>query len=90
MTSLSGYYFFANAFQYPDTLGGEYRIASVRDLTTGFDSSQPDKRAKLPISETSQMITFQLENGTVLTLRTSGTEPKLKYYAEYCASPKQK
>lgn len=33
------------------------------------------------------MITFWLENGIVITLRTSGTEPKLKYYTEYCAKP---
>jgi len=33
------------------------------------------------------MITFWLENGVVITLRTSGTEPKLKYYTEFCASP---
>ena len=26
----------------------------------------------------------------VLTLRTSGTEPKLKYYTEYCAPPENK
>ncbi len=35
------------------------------------------------------MITFSLSNGVVLTARTSGTEPKLKYYAEYCARPEQ-
>lgn len=28
------------------------------------------------------MITFWFENGAVLTLRNSGTEPKLKYYLE--------
>ena len=38
----------------------------------------------------SQMITFWLECGVVLTLRTSGTEPKLKYYTEYCAPPENK
>ena len=35
------------------------------------------------------MITFTFENGVIATLRTSGTEPKLKYYAEYCAKPEQ-
>lgn len=33
------------------------------------------------------MITFTLHNGLVATLRTSGTEPKIKCYAEYCAAP---
>ena len=36
------------------------------------------------------MITFWLKCGVVLTLRTSGTEPKLKYYTEYCAPPDNK
>lgn len=35
------------------------------------------------------MITFSFENGAVTTLRTSGTEPKVKYYAEMCASPQE-
>lgn len=33
------------------------------------------------------MITFTLQNGVVATLRTSGTEPKIKYYTEFCAAP---
>ena len=28
--------------------------------------------------------------GVIATLRTSGTEPKLKYYAEYCGRPEEK
>lgn len=28
------------------------------------------------------MITFYFENGSIVTLRGSGTEPKLKYYTE--------
>ena len=73
---------------YPDTVcGGRLEVVGVRDLTTGYDNTQPDLRAKLPVSSTSQMITFWLENGVVITLRTSGTEPKLKYYTEYCAPP---
>lgn len=35
------------------------------------------------------MITFTFDNGLVATLRTSGTEPKIKYYCELCASPKE-
>ncbi|KAJ6664856.1 hypothetical protein lerEdw1_005828 [Lerista edwardsae] len=41
----------------------------------------------LPVSKNSQMITFTFQNGCVATLRTSGTEPKIKYYAEMCAPP---
>ncbi|XP_058819433.1 phosphopentomutase [Topomyia yanbarensis] len=76
---------------YPKTIGGEkYAILSVRDLTTGYDSSQEDGIALLPSSKSSQMITFSFENGAVITLRTSGTEPKIKYYAEMCAKPGQR
>lgn len=41
----------------------------------------------LPVTRSSHMITFSLQNGVVATLRTSGTEPKIKYYTEYCAAP---
>ncbi|KAI9915011.1 hypothetical protein PsorP6_007494 [Peronosclerospora sorghi] len=61
---------------------GDYAITHVRDLTTGYDSSQPDKRAALPTSSSAEMITYTFANGCVATLRTSGTEPKLKYYVE--------
>jgi phosphomannomutase len=76
-------------FQYPKSLlNGKYVVTSVRDLMTpGYDSSQPDQKAILPVSCSSQMITFTFENGLVATLRTSGTEPKIKYYAELCACP---
>lgn len=76
---------------YPQTIAnGRFKIADVRDLTTGYDSAQPDGVAVLPTSSSSQMITFSFENGAVITLRTSGTEPKIKYYAEMCAQPGQR
>ncbi|XP_071550030.1 phosphopentomutase isoform X2 [Panulirus ornatus] len=81
---------FSGPNTYPNSVGnGRFSIASVRDLTTGYDSSQPDKQAVLPVSSSSQMITFYFSNGCVLTLRTSGTEPKIKYYSEMCAKPEQ-
>ena len=36
------------------------------------------------------MITFYLENGCVATIRTSGTEPKIKWYIEIGASNMEK
>ena len=57
-------------------------MTAIRDLTTGFDSKQKDQRATLPVDPASQMITFEFANGACLTLRTSGTEPKIKYYLE--------
>jgi len=76
-------------FQYPESLlNGKYEVKFVRDLLKpGYDSSQPNKKAILPVSSSSQMITFTFKNGLVATLRTSGTEPKIKYYAELCAPP---
>uniref|UniRef100_UPI0037E908F2 phosphopentomutase n=1 Tax=Semicossyphus pulcher TaxID=241346 RepID=UPI0037E908F2 len=66
---------------------GRFSISAVRDLTTGYDSNQADKKAVLPTSRSSQMITFSFSNGGVATMRTSGTEPKIKYYTELCAAP---
>ncbi|XP_054996655.1 phosphopentomutase [Sorex araneus] len=71
---------------YPKTCG-KFKISGIRDLTTGYDDSQPNKKAILPTSKSSQMITFTFANGGVATIRTSGTEPKIKYYSELCAPP---
>uniref|UniRef100_H3D0W1 Phosphoglucomutase 2-like 1 n=1 Tax=Tetraodon nigroviridis TaxID=99883 RepID=H3D0W1_TETNG len=77
---------FGGQGSYPKTCSG-VQIVHVRDVTTGYDSSQPDLRSVLPVMRSSHMITFTLQNGLVATLRTSGTEPKIKCYAEYCAAP---
>ncbi|XP_070712675.1 phosphopentomutase [Pempheris klunzingeri] len=66
---------------------GRFCISAVRDLTTGYDSNQPGNKAVLPTSSSSQMITFTFSNGGVATMRTSGTEPKIKYYTELCSAP---
>ena len=66
---------------------GDYKIAQVRDVTLGYDSSFQDKRSVLPTDPSCQMLTFTFENGCVATLRTSGTEPKIKYYTEIISSP---
>ena len=39
-------------------------------------------KQSFPSSKSSQMITFYFANGCILTLRTSGTEPKIKWYSE--------
>ncbi|XP_065198779.1 glucose 1,6-bisphosphate synthase-like [Sycon ciliatum] len=72
--------------EYP-TRCGDFAIKGVRDLTTGFDSNQADNKAVLPTSSSSQMITFTFVDGSVATLRTSGTEPKIKYYTEVRLPP---
>ncbi|CAK9302473.1 unnamed protein product [Gordionus sp. m RMFG-2023] len=70
---------------YPKTCG-PYVIKYIRDLTTGYDNSKPDNKAVLPFSKSNQMITFTFEHLDIkLTLRASGTEPKIKYYSEILA-----
>lgn len=62
---------------------GEYEVSAIRDLTLpGYDSEQPDHVPVLPVSS-GQMLTYHFTNGMVFTARTSGTEPKIKWYIEY-------
>uniref|UniRef100_A0A914HW65 Phosphoglucomutase (alpha-D-glucose-1,6-bisphosphate-dependent) n=1 Tax=Globodera rostochiensis TaxID=31243 RepID=A0A914HW65_GLORO len=71
---------------YPKKIG-QNEVEFVRDLTTGYDNAQPDNKAILPLSTSSEMVTFTLANGSIVTLRASGTEPKLKYYIELRTEP---
>lgn len=68
------------------TAGCSFRVTRVRDLNSGYDSSTPDKRAELPSSSSSYMLTFFVEDDITFTIRTSGTEPKIKYYSEIVAN----
>ncbi|KAF8250127.1 hypothetical protein K440DRAFT_648917 [Wilcoxina mikolae CBS 423.85] len=61
---------------------GERKVLWWRDLTAGFDSATADGKPTLPVSKSSQMITAELEGGVRLTIRGSGTEPKIKMYIE--------
>ncbi|KAI8874359.1 hypothetical protein GQ42DRAFT_23314 [Ramicandelaber brevisporus] len=76
---------------YPTTLAGR-QITYIRDLTIGFEVVNPLAEAstltvrettpELPVDTSTQMITLKTHDGCVLTIRTSGTEPKIKYYIE--------
>ncbi|MFP3089805.1 phospho-sugar mutase [Treponema sp. TIM-1] len=57
----------------PAILGG-IKVTGVRDLARGS--------GELPASDVLQ---FFLEDGTVVSARPSGTEPKIKFYATCCA-----
>lgn len=62
---------------------GDLSIKAVRDLTgKGWDSEAADGKPQLPTSSGSHMVTYRFSNGVTMTLRTSGTEPKLKWYSE--------
>ena len=66
-------------------------VVGVRDLwhARPYDSSTPDGKPTLPCDPNSEALTLTFHNGIQITLRTSGTEPKIKYYSEYCASPSE-
>jgi len=69
---------------YPADIGG-LPVVSVRDLGTGLDTSKPNGRTDMHWKEGDPMITFTLggaDGSGTLTIRASGTEPKLKYYLE--------
>ncbi|KAF2244573.1 hypothetical protein BU26DRAFT_522384 [Trematosphaeria pertusa] len=70
---------------YPTQLGSR-RIARWRDLTEGYDSKSKDHVPDLPVDKASQMITCELDDGAVFTVRGSGTEPKIKLYIECSAT----
>lgn len=59
----------ATEYNYPTHIGGS-KVVGIRDLTVGYDSTTPDHLPTLPVSSSSEMITFRLENGTVFTIRT--------------------
>ncbi|OAL52104.1 hypothetical protein IQ07DRAFT_586439 [Pyrenochaeta sp. DS3sAY3a] len=66
---------------HPTTIGPR-KIVRWRDLTLGYDSKSSDNKPDLPVDVTSQMITCELDDGAVFTVRGSGTEPKIKLYIE--------
>jgi len=57
----------------PKTLGG-IDVVKTRDLEKGADGLPP-----------SDVLQFFLSDGTVVSARPSGTEPKIKFYASCCA-----
>ena len=61
---------------------GSYDVVRIKDISLGYDSQKDGLPQDKAVSPSSEMITFELKNGVVMTLRGSGTEPKLKYYIE--------
>jgi phosphoglucomutase len=66
--------------KYPTEIGG-YKVARIRDLAVNHDSGTSDGKCELPLTG-ENVLTIWFENSTRITFRASGTEPKLKYYAE--------
>jgi len=60
-----------------------YKITSFRDLgEPGYDSMTHDKKPVTKTDKNSPLVTLRFENGCVAHFRSSGTEPKFKYYIE--------
>jgi phosphomannomutase len=61
------------------------RILSIQDITMGYDinfMSNSMEALEIPSTPENEMLMFTFENHVTMTLRTSGTEPKIKYYTE--------
>ncbi|MBB6479001.1 phospho-sugar mutase [Spirochaeta isovalerica] len=71
----------------PVSFGG-IKIAEIIDYkngTTKYTSSgKVEKNIELP---SSNVLQFILEEGSLVTVRPSGTEPKIKFYASCCEKP---
>jgi phosphoglucomutase len=61
---------------------GMHRVIRIKDVSLEYDSSKDSIPQDKPVSPSLEMITFEFDDSTVMTLRGSGTEPKLKYYIE--------
>ncbi len=62
------------------TLGGQ-KVLKIRDVGEGtvYDPATPGKKERIHLPS-SNVLQFYLENGTIVSARPSGTEPKIKFY----------
>jgi len=62
------------------SVGGK-KVVSIRDVKEGtvYSPEHPAKKEKIALPS-SNVLQFYLEDGTVLSARPSGTEPKIKFY----------
>jgi phosphoglucomutase len=73
----------------PSALGG-IKVTAMRDYKDGttrnIQSGEMDTDIDLP---SSNVLQFVLEDGSLVTARPSGTEPKIKFYASICGEAGQ-
>ncbi len=62
----------------PQQFGG-LAVIRTRDIKTGIERDRNGKQDKVDLPQ-SDVIQWRLEDETLLTVRPSGTEPKIKYY----------
>ncbi|XP_034650722.1 glucose 1,6-bisphosphate synthase [Drosophila subobscura] len=76
---------------YPKSiLDGAFEVVHVRDLTQGLDTAYADRKSRLPMIPSEQMITFSFTNGFVVSLRSTSRDHKLRYCSEICGLPEEK
>jgi phosphoglucomutase len=69
----------------PKTLGG-IEVEKVRDIQESVWKYPGDPARQEPVDlPKSDVLQFYLKDGTVVSARPSGTEPKIKFYASCCA-----
>ncbi len=68
-------------------LGGQ-KVVSIRDIqtSTSYDPANPGDKKTVDLPK-SNVLQFFLENGTVVSARPSGTEPKIKFYINSMVPP---
>jgi phosphoglucomutase len=64
----------------PESFGG-LKVARIRDIKTGLEWPAGRRGEAVNVDlPSSDVIQWILEDGTKVTVRPSGTEPKIKYY----------
>jgi phosphoglucomutase len=68
----------------PKTLGG-IAVEKVRDIQESVWKYPAEPGKTVPVDfPKSDVLQFYLKDGTVVSARPSGTEPKIKFYASSC------
>ena len=69
------------------SLGGQKGVL-IRDIqtSTSYDPANPSDKKSVDLPK-SNVLQFFLENGTVVSARPSGTEPKIKFYVNSMVPP---
>lgn len=63
----------------PETLAGE-KVIRFADYLSGEDKNMIDNSVSDTGTDRSNVLQFETEGGTLVTVRPSGTEPKIKFY----------
>ncbi len=72
----------------PKTFGG-YKIASIDDYKTSVTTDLADNSVREILLPRSDVICFNIEDGSKVIFRPSGTEPKIKLYVNVLANSRE-